>query len=471
MGALLGVGVRVHCAILSAKMVDLPTETLLLILSNFTPHFQGNFSLTSFGSYSTDINDAQYLSHFQILANLRLVCTQWYHSITPFLYSTFILFIQPRGALLRQTAAFRAHPEFIHHLIICGKPPPSAKLTPNRVSGRFNDAELLKACIGECTSLRTLHLAHTEHIFSRFPPSDVLRLFQSNRSTLSNLTSVVIRNDEMEDPRLSITQTLIGLGPAVCSNLTSLEIASDFTGYYHTLSLPSSFPSVSHLCLRWRYSIPSYYLKLLSRIVCKVPTPNNATKRTTSTPLRSLTLESIECTPSPTALSALLTLNNVGALLDSLNLHMRCSTWVSPSVYQEIGSLVFKLCPSLTSFHYFAFFSPLTLKDIPPQLEELGVQVTTVTGYVLMRPRTIAINLEPIIDWVRSRDISVSEIGRSDSSIGCCGFGLKRLVVTFVRRDSARDEICAGDSPCLEDWETLERECRTRGLSLIRSRE
>ncbi|KAF8645596.1 hypothetical protein AX16_007678 [Volvariella volvacea WC 439] len=447
-------------------MVHIPTEIILLFLSDFLPPSSNTkifWPPNAFQCHQrcTIVCLAQ-------LAALRLVCWDWYQVITPLLYSTFILIIEPRKSLFKQLAVFQAHPNLIHHLVICSN---IHVYDYERRKVRFADVELLETCLGQCINLGTLQLINAHDGLSTIPPNKLTNIFQSNRSNLSHLSSFTIGDNFSRCPQLTASNYLIGLGPIICSNLTNLEISvecpiglgSHRKGQQRVYPLPSSFPNLSRLLLRWPgYSgnnPPELFERLVSRIVRKEVAGPGPTNSKYILPLRELILDSYTSHNDFKWLDKLLNINDLRSVLTTLEIRFRSiyeSTQAYAEMYYRLPLHILNLCPSLKAFRFFSHILSTIPALLPRRINEVGLEVvSTRRDYPTSEffSKSSLMDLKPVIDWVRSREP---------------GQDLKKIVVAFALHKASSNEIFGSGVPAAmhEDWEVLERECTARDIAL-----
>ncbi|KAF8645611.1 hypothetical protein AX16_007693 [Volvariella volvacea WC 439] len=422
-------------------MTQLPAEVLLAILKDFVPHVGNHlwpcqFLYRPLPAYRQFYQE--YREQLYFLATLREVCSHWYQVITPSLYSTFVFTIYPHEALLRQLIVFRTHPDQIHHLVITAYNPSGLKFESS-----FRDTDLIEACLAQCHNLHTLEFVDVEWVFIHMKPKDRLRLLQSNRRNLSKLTSLKFWNRYNNSPILTTGRTLIGLGPEICNSLTNLEVTSGSGSRFESVKLPSILPNISRLVFRWEWSSPYFYEKILSRIVRehhRNVEPHRDTRYVV--PLRELILDATDDVSHAKWVEKFLKINDLCSTLSILRIRMRVGQWHlerEPSSYIAVPSFIFRMCPALTLFHYFAPLSHeiLTTGTLPVHLKELGLQITNPAN--AGSSRLVPTTLVQVIHWVRSNQ-SCSQ--------------LEQIVI-----DLETGEVS-------EERGVLERECSAQGILL-----
>ncbi|KAF8645609.1 hypothetical protein AX16_007691 [Volvariella volvacea WC 439] len=458
-------------------MTRIPTEILLHFLSDFLPPSLGPTTDLYWPPSGDPCHQRCTSICLAELADLRLVCWDWCQAITPLLYSKFILIIEPRKSLQQQLAVFQTHAHLIHHLVICSNIPPHERSDPSFEGGkvRFLDAELIEACLGQCINLRIMQLINAHDGLSTIPPNKLTNIFQSNRSNLSHLSSLTIGDNLSHCPQLTASNYLVGLGPVICSNLTNLEIAvqcpigSSFRwqDQRRLYPLPSSFPNLSRLLLRW----PGYggdglsklYERLISRIIRKEIAEPGSTKNRHNykcvVPLRELILDSYTPHSEFQWLDELLNINNLRSVLTTLEIRLRSVYETSQTyaeTYYQLPLHILDLCPSLNAFRFFSHIQSTTLELLPRRLNEVGLEVVSVLqDYPASEffSESTLMDLRPIIYWVRSNSKEQS---------------MKNITVAFAQHKAGSNKICGSGVPeeMCEDWKVLEQECAARGIAL-----
>ncbi|KAF8645370.1 hypothetical protein AX16_007873 [Volvariella volvacea WC 439] len=447
-------------------MSRFPTEILQAILSEVAPPLNERLWPRSHDKSDQLRHGREHQVQVPHLAQLREVCSFWYQVITPILYSIFILTLIPREKMLRQLAGLQLHPNLIRHLVLS-----TDGYWHELRAMYFQDAELVERTLSLCTNLRTLQLINIEGVFLDIRHKDRSRIFQSSRQALSKLTTVIIGSKDNDAPHPAISTVLIGLGQDICNNLTNLEISCGALSRMLSIKLPSSFPNLSRLHLRFDNQVSLFCVQLLSRIFRREEGSSLVV------PLQELILESTCLPPSVEWVDLLLRINGLRSTLRILDLRIHqgwhqqrdAEYWASPS-HEQVALHVLETCPSLIAFHYFTLFPSDILHSLPSRLREVGLQVT-VQWDISPLERNHLVDLKPIINWIQSQGP---------------GGGVKEIVVSFVSvvydftlplpyygtAGRAEDKILE-EIPIemLEDWAALQQECSARSISLVRYRE
>ncbi|KAF8645602.1 hypothetical protein AX16_007684 [Volvariella volvacea WC 439] len=450
-------------------MAHIPTEILLHFLSDLLPSFSTTEIFWPPAAESCHLRCK--LICLAELATLRLVCWDWYQLIAPFLYSTFMFIIEPQKYLLKQAVVFQTHSNFVHHLIICSN---ILSQDRERRKTRFFDAdvELLEACLGQCTNLQTLQLINAHDSLSKMAPNKLMKMLQSNRSSLSNLSRLIIGDDFSRCPQLIASKYLIGLGRNICDNLTSLEVSVDCPlGYRFGYPTPqclyplvTSFSNLSRLLLRWPGyggdDIPKFYEKLISRVVKQETSQSGSIEgrhcHKRVVPLRELILDTYTPHRDYQWLDKTLNTNNLCSVLTILEIQLHTVYETHHEFAEEYRALplhILDLCPSLHTFRFFSYVLRTIPALLPRRLNEVGLQVTSVLpgDHIFdYYPELTLMDLKPVIDCIRS------------------DHGLKKIIVAFAHHKGGTNCILGSGVPdaMRQDWEILEQECEARDIML-----
>ncbi|TFK66549.1 hypothetical protein BDN72DRAFT_844239 [Pluteus cervinus] len=424
--------------------IALPPEILHFILDEYVPVYDAErIEVTRTRKTKIPKNWAPYASQLQFFAQLRFVCRSWYNFITPLLYSTFTLPTHPHEDLERFSKGLSYHPDLIDHLVLRGHLGDGAMQ---------HAAELLAACLSQCTHLRTLEILDAHRIFRGSSKSKSMAIFRSLPPTVS-LNRLIFRFPRRNGLRIyPISITLVGLGPLV-QTLKTLEIHDPYGKDNDAiLNLPSTFPNLQRFVVRGA-GLDVNLPKLVSRICFNGP-PTQAMLDATfgplryerAIPLRDLTLHwNGTCRATDTILHLLET-NDLGQNLTSL-----CIYSSHPSEHQgatdEVLALAGKIiaaCPCLETFIYFIMCPDTIFTVLPRTLKTLGLPLVHDTYYEYLnnympKPLTPS-HHKPLIDWLKRTDRK----------------GFKQLLLQTSPRDSHR-------------LEGVKRACQAANIELILS--
>ncbi|TFK64401.1 hypothetical protein BDN72DRAFT_963245 [Pluteus cervinus] len=395
---------------ISVSSTDLPTEVILKILEDVRQPVLPNSE--------TGLYNDTFPASIDVLAKLRLINWAWYHCVTPMLYSTLVIPCSDGLGLERRLGAIKYHPQLVETLIFEGYPSDQNSDLRKRLP------HYLVGCLVECTNLQELNFNRAQLVLGILSTSTIERFLRNS----------------VQRPIPALTFRVGGLRGAVRSfeliramgdnfkQLRELNLSSTAgIRFSRKFPFPRQLPSLERLTLRGlRHRVMK---KVLSRIFIKVlpeelvGSSSNLTdlprRPATSiiSPLRHLTMGQIPDLRRDLPIVDLLSVNNLGSSLTSLHLtRLRTYPLYDEASLDALPTQIFRVCPRLKEFIFFMPCTQTSIRNLPPDLEVLGVLLTdkNETKFPLTSPLTIT-DFEPlvqlVIDTVRRRSLKKLCIG------------------------------------------------------------
>ncbi|TFK67389.1 hypothetical protein BDN72DRAFT_961053 [Pluteus cervinus] len=388
---------------------QIPAELLHLILSEYRPVYNAEtIEVVPTRNTKVPTNWVPYACQLQFFAQLRLVCRSWYNFITPLLYSTFTLPTHPYDDLERVARGLSHYPKLIDHLVLRGH---------TGGAEEQHAAELLSACLSQCTNIHTLEILDAHRIFRSSSKSKCLAIFRALPST-APLTSLVFRFPHYSTQfTYPISTTLLGLGQLI-RNLKTLEIHQFSTAWRPhdaaPLVLPSAFPNLNRLVVHTSSGglSPNDLSKIISRIssrdtpaaVITSNAPSDSAKRKRNMPLRDLTLSWNRTSRSAMHICNILKTNDLGKQLTALWIDSDHFHFSEEDSLPTLPGIIIAACPHLETFIYYVKSPDTIFTLLPRTLRVLGISLPEDMEYhmdkwVHVKPLTNG-NYEPLVDWL-----------------------------------------------------------------------
>ncbi|TFK67388.1 hypothetical protein BDN72DRAFT_98436 [Pluteus cervinus] len=394
---------------MSLGSTSFPAELLYFILDDYRPVYDAEvIELIQTPKVKTSKNWAPYASKLHFFAQLRLVCRAWYNFITPLLYSTFTLPTHPYEDLERAGKGLSHYPGLIDRLVLRGHLGDGAAQ---------HAAELLAACLSQCTHLRTLEILDAHRIFQSSSKSKSLAIFLAIPPTvpLDCLIFRFLRPNASSLRIYPISITLIGLG-SLNQKLKTLEIhdlhrrPAIHPDDYAILGLPSSFPNLQRLVVR-SPGFSEYVLsKFISRIFYKITPPlitsGWSSARQWATPLRDLTLFWNGTSQAAYNILDLLKADDLGQNLTSFSIYSDPLSLKpeASDVLLELPAKIIAACPHLEAFVYFVISPDTVFTQLPRTLKTLGLPLINdypFYDYVWQTVKPLTLNHhKSLVDWL-----------------------------------------------------------------------